>query len=519
MLVNEKEQLIATQIAYADLDGAWKNLSNNNTKKVTLKEAIEYAKEHGANLGGLKNYISFKNGKVSFKEGYEHIGQWVILSAKNENQPGKSGFYGCILDTGESHILACRGSESMENTLNFKQDWVDADLKLLNSKQTKQEAALRKYIQDNHVLLDKKKWVATGHSLGGALADHAAVVSDELGLLNFDGAINFDGPGHSQEYINAHRKALEHVSSKMIHKKASIVGSLLFDLPGVQQDFIQTSRISRFDSEDRVEGASFMLLEHDTKYWVLDKDGNTVEGKQETQEWVIEKISRFIERLPPEIGNLLPDVIYVSFLACKCIGNFMKKYPQMKTLIASSVIRTLLSKPILIPIVLSIVAEIVVAVVIVVAVMALGELILETMEKIAEEAVNAICATVAWLGDKMIELFDAVKKVFGGLYQAFRARFNRGVSYVQNNPYFNADTAKLRYYADRLERINRRLSNLDKEMRALYWQVGVLDIWDILCCNLITSPSYSLKKAKNYLNNTANRLEKAENKAKGYMGG
>lgn len=146
---------------------------------------------------------------------------------------------------------------------------------------------------------------------------------------------------------------------------------------------------------------------------------------------------------------------------------------------------------------------------------------LDVAVKIIDTAVT-VYETLKNIGEKaagvLVNLFESVKNFINGIKTKWREKTNKGIFYVQGNPYFKADTAKLREYAARLDRVNNRLKKLDGNMRGLYWQVGLLDLWDILCANLITCKSYSLNQAKNYLYNTADRLENAENKAKGYMG-
>ncbi len=530
MAVSEGDQLIATQIAYADLDKAYYALRKGGNE-VTLADAIVYAEKHGDSLSGFRNYIEeFTEDEkgniisVVFKKEYEHVGEWKLIHPVNDNTEGGTGFCACILDTGYDRILACRGSESMDNMMHFKQDWYEADLKLLNSEQTKQETALRQYMIDNSDLLMEKPWVATGHSLGGALADHAAIVSVEEHIGNFSGAINFDGPGHSQEYIKKHLKALEQVSGKMIHKKASIVGNLLFDLPGVAQDHIKTSNESRFIDKygnpiSTIDGIAYHFLEHDTQYWVLDENGNTVAGDQSEVEWAIEKLSRIIERLPPIIGNMLPEIVLYTVEGVAWISDMMENDPTLVKAISVAVITFVLNNPAVIPLSIGVVAELVVVIAVVAIGLVVGEVIIETLEKIAEEIAQGICKIVSWLSDKATELFEAITNAVNGARQWFREKTNKGIAYVQNNPYFKADTTSLREYAARLDRVNNRLRNLDNNMRSLYWQVGLLDLWDILRANMITSKSYSLNQAKKYLYNTADRLENAENKAKSYVGG
>lgn len=121
--------------------------------------------------------------------------------------------------------------------------------------------------------------------------------------------------------------------------------------------------------------------------------------------------------------------------------------------------------------------------------------------------------------DAILDFFDSIKNTINKVKEWFHNKFNNGAKYVKEHPYFKADTDRLYYYAERLQRVNSRLSSLDSGMRSLYWQVGFLDLWDILCANLLTCESSSLNKAKNYLMDTADRLSTADSRAKGYLEG
>ena len=120
--------------------------------------------------------------------------------------------------------------------------------------------------------------------------------------------------------------------------------------------------------------------------------------------------------------------------------------------------------------------------------------------------------------DFVLNCLQAFKEAIGRLKE-FLYRMSPGVRYAENNPYFKADTDRLRDYARRISDVNRRLRDLDSDLRGLYWQVGLLDIWDILVANLITSQSPTLRQVCSYLNDAADRLEEAERKALDYMGG
>ena len=141
----------------------------------------------------------------------------------------------------------------------------------------------------------------------------------------------------------------------------------------------------------------------------------------------------------------------------------------------------------------------------------------------AMDAVIRILQGIAELAtdikEKLVTLFGYVKNAIKSFNQWLRNNFNAGVKYVANNPYFKADTSKLRNYAARIDRVNSRLRSLDGAMRTLYKKVGFLDLLDILHANLVTSGSPTLTQVKKYLNNTADRIDDAERKAKSYVGG
>lgn len=119
----------------------------------------------------------------------------------------------------------------------------------------------------------------------------------------------------------------------------------------------------------------------------------------------------------------------------------------------------------------------------------------------------------------LVTMLTLLKNVVNAVCKWVRSTFNAGVRYAGSNPYFKVDTAKLRSYALRINAVNNRLRSLDSGLRGLYWQVGMLDIWDILCANLLTGGSPTLNRVSAYLNNSADRFEAAENKAYGYIGG
>ena len=139
------------------------------------------------------------------------------------------------------------------------------------------------------------------------------------------------------------------------------------------------------------------------------------------------------------------------------------------------------------------------------------------------DAIIRIVQGLAWLGGKikdgLVSLFNALKNAITAFSQWFRNTFNAGVRYATANPYFKVDTAKLRNYATRINNVNNRLRSLDSSLRSCFWQVPVWEMWRFAWINMLTSGSPTLNQVKSYLNNSADRFETAENKARGNVGG
>lgn len=515
MPVNENEQLVATQLAYVHFDEAVREIIMNRSEQernnpVTVDEAIQYALKNDIQLfNSPERFFSLgENGEVKYVEGYEQIADWKIISPVDDKD--NTGFAACIFDTGDARILACRGSESMGDLINLKEDWVEADLMLLNSEMTKQEEALANYLRENADYLSEKPWVSTGHSLGGALADYAAIMSVELtddngnkiGIDNYSGTINFDGPNHSFEFQKKYKDAIAEVSPQMEHRIASIVGELLPKMPGVKVDYIET-----MDGID-------IFNKHDTVNW-LKLSG----GTQSSEGYIAEKLTTGADRLPSFIGNIVPILALTIVNGVTWIKDFSDKHPELAATFAVSAVLFLIANPSVAMIAIEVVAAIIVTIAAIVIISFVGELIYEALTALAQMIVEKVCEVVNWIKDEATELFEAVSNLIKNVKEWFHNKFDKGAKYAKEHPYFKADTDRLYSYATRLQNVNRRLSNLDNGIRSLYWQVGFSDLWDILCADLITCESYSLNKAKSYLTETAERLITADRNVKIYLEG
>ena len=135
----------------------------------------------------------------------------------------------------------------------------------------------------------------------------------------------------------------------------------------------------------------------------------------------------------------------------------------------------------------------------------------EFIEYIINEAAEAVTKFCSWLKDKADELKAFISKGLDYLKNWFNNNLNVGYKYASSNPQIKVDTYKLRSYAQRLQSVNSRISRLDRRLDSLYWDVGLLDLWNLMQADLLTGYSWRLQRAASYLNDTAFDFEKAEN--------
>ena len=139
--------------------------------------------------------------------------------------------------------------------------------------------------------------------------------------------------------------------------------------------------------------------------------------------------------------------------------------------------------------------------------------------KAIEDIINGLKELAKNVANFVLGCLNAIKDALGAIAKWFRNTFNPGARNANANPYFRVDTTKLRSYADRINRVNTRLRNLDSSLRRVFWEVSFFDMWKFAWINMLTSGSPSLTLVRGYLNGAASRFDTAENKARGYIGG
>jgi len=133
--------------------------------------------------------------------------------------------------------------------------------------------------------------------------------------------------------------------------------------------------------------------------------------------------------------------------------------------------------------------------------------VIEKLEHLAAEFKAFVMNCIEFVGEMIASIKQHLRSI------------SPGGKYASSNPYFKGDPALMREYASRLKSVNRRVTSLDRSMNDLYWQVGFLDLWDILEANVLISYSAYVKLSQEFMNKAADIIESADSTVLGYMEG
>lgn len=301
----DRDLMVATQIAYYDFDLDLLETSNyNKTIRELLIQDNTVIRKIQADLQSAdsdsdkdlaQGALELYNEIVSENSEY---GDWIIRAVKDDNV--KSGFYGCLIETSnDSAIVGFRGSEG-----NDTKDWVEADVGLVNGTETRQQMRAQDFMQEINEVFDYNNYASTGHSLGGNLSDHATIFAPEEIKSKITQSVSFDGPGFSDEYIRLHRNDIEKSKDVLRHYQWSLVGNLLFPLPGVEYKTI----------EIKENGKNKPITRHSTCYIEFDETGSVKKGKKDVVADICGNISRKLDESTSKDGLLvLPELFSYLF--------------------------------------------------------------------------------------------------------------------------------------------------------------------------------------------------------------
>lgn len=347
----------------------------------------------------------------------------------------------------------------------------------------------------------------SGHSKGGNEAQYVTIVTDRIAKC-----VSYDGQGFSEEFINTYRDKIEKKASSIVSISASndYVNCLLYPI-AASQIYLDT------ESQDN-------YLHYHKPNILLDKNGNL---KRQTEQSDISKLineysTYIISNLDePERSMTIDGAIEVVLTLQKYenldINEIRMAYAGVNAIshIDDFALDSIGQK-------YGVTTEYLTTYV---AAMILPKLFLDDFLNINKEILMDVvhemygCALeinkkLQRFGDKAVEFGKkfviAVERFTSGVKEWINSKINSGYKAATSNPIIRVDTAKLRAYADRLEKVNRRVINLDKRMDKLYLKVGLRDLFDLLEADLLTGSNKKILNCAKYLDQTANDFDKVE---------
>ena len=267
----DRQLMVATQIAYYDFN---QEQLDKHGGAATVRELLSESQVYQKLESGWYSAESDLEKRIAQRnlELYEEIskadsvyGGWKVVAIKNENE--EHGFYGVLLETDPEHAIAAfRGSESTDENQIIK-DWINADFGLLMDEDTMQQKIAAQFMEEINQKFSYAWYAVAGHSLGGNLAEHAAIAAPDEMRGKLVQAYNFDGPGYSKEYLGRNQTLISKVVYPIVHYRWSLVGALL-----TQPDCVQTRIVKVTDEINKATTADANYMRHATTFIAFDGD-------------------------------------------------------------------------------------------------------------------------------------------------------------------------------------------------------------------------------------------------------
>ncbi|MBY0099159.1 Mbeg1-like protein [Mesobacillus maritimus] len=540
MALSDQDLKFATDLAYLDLGLLNEHMPMSYGKGPhAVKDLFQfpadgacYPQEYFDGLVDGKdtfgdNIISLDAGKIN-RMSPEAL-DWKVVKTYDQNNEGQSGFYGVVIDTGEGLVVTFRGSEAPTELQNIHQDWLNADIALLEGQLTEQQ-------QDVNAFLDELKAEGyfekynditfAGHSLGGNLAEHGTFYAAEIGVIDrLERTISYDGPGFAQEYLDEHRDHIQLATEnvQMDHIEQSLVGGLLQKVPGV--DYMFADLIGK--------GA----VQHGTENVHFDENGKIVEGRQTALAAILTPFTQGIDRLTGPLGaSLMTKALVGLTTAAWWVKDALVDENGNLTSVGKGIVTTLgvglaalLVKvgPIAlvaaaVPLAQMALTALTIGVVFVASVIAyefimdaieaveafVGHVITVIIPQVLSQLAEAVASFAKWTGKQLAEFGSLLASGFKAMVAGLSNLFG-GIPKAVASSHIRVDTYKLRNYASRLESVSSRISSVDSNLNMLYLTEGFLDIINLAIAENLPTKG-QINKVINYLEDTASDFDGAE---------
>lgn len=514
---NEFDGLVLSELSYIKWDGIVPKQGENST--VTLGDAISSLRNNEKYYNSLKDDMKKLITYVESSERFSNMemSNYNSINVKRDEVASSEDvkqFAAVTFSFNDASSSETQNFVAFRGTDDTLEGWQE-DFNMAFDIDTEAQIAAAEYVSYIGKNLDGQIRVG-GHSKGGNETCYSYLFCDDEVRDKIVKLYSYDGPGllndkalSSDEY----KKMLQLLEGSAVAPYDSVIG-LLLDEHGFV--FVDTDK-GVFD-------------DHDAFSWQIDLENLSYVEKEQNyvSKLINETLDDLIHCMTPHEREVLINALW-EFLYTQDVKNFdevLDLFGEEKIGLLVDIYNSD-----------SLNFEdkaIITATISVGLFFAAGNAIALGVEEAKEWVVKKTETIIVALDRKINRLVNSteikIKNFFVDLKRSvilteqrisewFNRNFNSGYRTACSDPTIRVDTAKLRGYAERLGKVNQRLTTLDGRMDDLYFKVGLRDLFNLIHADLWTGSNWRITNCAKYLNETANDFEGTERNVVGQFQG
>jgi Protein of unknown function (DUF2974) len=515
--VTEIDHKILSDLVYKDILNNDQLAEKYYFGELTVGDLVESYKKGLEDFDGINDRFQTPEELAAYKQsiheltsGTSKYQDWKITNIVDNNK--ESGFVGYTFEPAPGQgVVAFRGSEDMADPANLN-DWKNNGSSVYEKLTWQQREALE-YINKYG-----EKYGAisiTGHSLGGNVTLASAVLAKSEIRDRITGVFTYNAPGFNKEFLDTNEAAIKEMTPRIkeFQNEDDLVSSLLYNL--TTPIIIETSSVRSGGFKGMLDPFTKLMDAHALRHFAQE-NGQLKRSTSQDKNFscrFIEKLTRGLQMLPnPLLKGFVETVFAVWSGAIK-----------PKNLIIAAAALALLN-PVGAVITVKLLVQAVVVMLAVTLVATIADIVIENVQefidKLKAQVMTLIVKTVIDLGklySKMAagfrnfknQLITEVKGFFSSLGDSVKKWWNAGKGGYAHSE-IQVNIARLRELADRLSRVQQRVTSVDRSISALTGLVDLEDKLPMLLLQYKVGYDYDLMGCIQYLNRAADELEQCE---------
>ena len=494
-------------------------LQNINIEEAEKKAGVKYDGSYEKFMEILEVSNIDEGNKNTIKGIRKEALEWKYLADRDTNS--STGFFGCALETGEGEaIVAFRGSQAFGNYENTVDDWGRGDIELIRGL-TVQDTQAEIFADELAAkgILNGYSIDVAGHSLGGELATHFTIycVENQPEMYNrINHCYNLDGPGRDKSYRERYASSIAIAKDKITNYGVYVEGILepIGDVVPIDVKSAEEATAGKEGIPKLIQMVLHEFQTHSLLNWKVDPNDSESFKRSDSTSGLyqgLHVITNAIDDSPLEEPLFTIYKWVVDTLIEKGPDGNIKLTPYGEKFIAATAVAlgTLIITEGIIGTIVTVVSAI--AIVTIAVTIADGlKWAIDNIEEVCNVIVNEFKTKLGELKGTLDKIKTDIITNWNSFKNNLKNIINPAYNYASNNPYIKVNTSELRDYAYRIKQINETIKGLDYRLDLLYYNAGLLDVWNLMQTDIILGYSYRLANCESYLNETADAFERAE---------